>query len=417
MGLIHTDGHPITTVRIRNGKEKQMVRHHPWVFSGALDAESKKSLPDDPAIVQVEDWEGRFIAFGWYDALSHIPIRLLSWDKSKIPDATWWVDTLGASVQRRLDLFKQTHTNAFRLVHGEADFLPGLTVDLYGDRIVCIVSARVAWTHRLLFVQTLQRMLNPSVIIVWTDSSFGGIEQLKESTEYYVDGKLIDAPAPDHIHFKEHDIVYGITIGSGQKSGFFCDQRENRVSVAAYAKGRDVLDAFCYSGAFSLHALANGAKSVTSVDSSAPALAQLSQNIKLNIGKNTITEDSLSHLKAIQADVFQYLRDMDSQLYDLIILDPPKLAQTKAQVDGALRAYKDLNRLAIQKIRDGGIIATFSCSGGVSREQLRTVLAWAAKDVGREVQILETLGQALDHPIRLSFPESEYLKGYIYRVL
>lgn len=414
---MHMDGDPISVVRIRSGKEKQMVRHHPWVFSGAMDTVSKKSLPDEPSVVQVEDSEGRFIAFGWYDGLSHIPIRLLSWDHTRIPDASWWVDTLGSSVRRRMGLLRQSRTNAFRLVHGEADFIPGLTVDLYGDRIVCIVSARVAWTHRLLFVQTLQRLLNPSVIMVWTDSSFGGIEQLKETTEYYVEGNLIADPVPDRIEFVENSIVYGITIGSGQKSGFFCDQRENRLRVASYAKGRDVLDAFCYSGSFTLHALAGGAGSVTAVDSSAPALEHLSQNLTLNIARKTVPENSLARVNALQADVFQYLRDMDSQAYDMIVLDPPKLAQTKAQVEGALRAYKDLNRLAMEKIRRGGIIATFSCSGGVSREQLRTVLAWAAKDVGREVQILETLGQASDHPVRLSFPESEYLKGYLIRVL
>lgn len=410
-------GESVATVRIRRGKEKQLVRRHPWVFSGALEDSSKTTLPAEAGVVAVEDSSGRFIAYGWYDRLSHIPIRLLSWDASVLPDASWWAETITSAVQRRIHLFDRSRTNAFRLVHGEADFIPGLVVDLYADRVVCIISARVAWTFRQLIVQTLQRLLNPASILVWIDSAFGGIEQLKDGFECYVAGQVVDDPPAQEVTFLELGIVYGMTLGSGQKSGFFCDQRDNRRSVASYAQGRDVLDAFCYSGVFSLNVLARGGAHVTAVDSSAPALEQLSRNLALNISLGTVPSDVRSRISAIQADVFQYLRDMDEGLYDMMVLDPPKLAQTKGQVEGALRAYKDLNRLAMQKIRAGGLIASFSCSGGVSREQLRTVLAWAAKDARKEVQILQTLGQGADHPIRLSFPESEYLKGYIFRVL
>jgi 23S rRNA (cytosine1962-C5)-methyltransferase len=308
-------------------------------------------------------------------------------------------------------------TNTFRLVHGEADFLPGIAIDIYGSTVMCMVSARVAWDHRLVVVQTLQKLLNPLVILVSTDSAFCGVEKLQETTERYVGGILVADRQSSDVVFREHGLYYSFQPGSGQKSGFFCDQRDNRSRVAAYAKDKTVLDAFSYTGAFSFNMLAQGARSVTAVDSSAPALERLASQLELNIGKGRLPADSKDRMVVQQADVFQYLRDMRPDTFDMIVLDPPKLAHTKAQVDGALRAYKDLNRLAIQKVPRGGIVATFSCSSGVSRDMLRTAIAWAAKDARREVQILEMLGQSSDHPIRLSFPESEYLKGFIFLVL
>ena len=316
------------------------------------------------------------------------------------------MDTLRSSIRRRMTLLRHTaRTNAFRLVHGEADFLPGLAVDVFGDTVICKISARVAWDHRHLVVKALRTLLNPTRIIVSTDPAFCGIEQLKEETERYPDEQV-----PPTIRFREHGLSYLLEPGSGQKSGFFCDQRDNRVRIASYARGRTCLDACCYTGAFSLNLLRGGADSVTALDSSSFALEMLGSQASLNVLDKHIPEDSLSRLTTRQEDVFAYLRAMERDHYDLIILDPPKLAQTKAQVDGALRAYKDLNRLAIQKIRSGGIIATFSCSAAVSRDQLRMTIAWAAKDANREVQILETLGQGRTIPSAL-LSESEYLKG------
>lgn len=412
------DESPMATVRIKEGKEKQLVRHHPWVFSGAVEPSSKKTVPNRPGIVRVEDSTGSFIAYGWYDTDSHILIRLLSWNPETVPNTNWWVETLSASIQRRMHFFQTSKkTNTFRLVHGEADFLPGIAIDIYGSTIMCMISARVAWDHRLVVVQTLQKLLNPLVVLVTTDPSFCGVEKLQETTERYVGGLLVADREDTEVIFREHGLYYSFQPGTGQKSGFFCDQRDNRSRVAAYARDRSVLDAFSYTGAFSFNMLAQGARSVTAVDSSAPALERLASQLALNVGKGRLPVDSKDRLRVEQADVFQYLRDMQANSYDLIVLDPPKLAHTKAQVDGALRAYKDLNRLAIQKVTRGGIVATFSCSSGVTRDMLRTAIAWAAKDARREVQILETLGQSSDHPIRLSFPESEYLKGFIFLVL
>ncbi len=205
--------------------------------------------------------------------------------------------------------------------------------------------------------------------------------------------------------------------GKGQKSGFFCDQRENRKAIEAYCKDAVVLDGCSYTGAFILHALRSGSAWVDLIDSSATALKQSLAHVHINQDAGIIPKDSRERVNIIKADIFRQMRLIDKDKYDVIILDPPKLAPNKAQADKAAKAYKDLNRLAMEKIKNGGIIATFSCSGAISAEMLRTILAWSAQDAGVEVQILRALGQAEDHPIRLSFPESEYLNGFLIRVI
>ncbi len=409
-------------VSILEGKEKLLLRHHPWVFSGAI-AGIKGTLPPSGtgAVVRVETSIGRFIAYGWYDALSHISLHLLSWDEKTLPDAKWWFRTIRAAVLRRSFFFGERtgRTNACRLVHGEADFLPGLAIDLYAGMVRCIVSARIAWDVRKLVVDALQRLLKPSLIVVTTDSAFCGIEKMSEQTEWYRQGVLVDqltdeAPA---VRFRENGLLFNLYPGLGQKSGFFCDQRENRARVSVYAKGAAVLDAFSYNGGFTLNALRAGASQVDAVDSSESALEQLVAHVEMNIEAGKLLPESRDRVAVVKSDVFEYLREMPNKKYGLIILDPPKLARTRNQVESAEKAYKDLNRLAIQKVAPAGIVATFSCSGSISRERFQTIIAWAAKDANREVQILETLGQPSDHPIRLSFPESEYLKGFILQVI
>jgi 23S rRNA (cytosine1962-C5)-methyltransferase len=408
-------------VTIAEGKEKQLLRHHPWVFSGAIaKMEDMDVLQNGVGIVSVVTYKGAFIAYGWYDSRSHISLHLLSWDSGIVPDDSWWSRMVKESVRRRASFFQGggRRTNALRLVHGEADFIPGFAIDVYGTTIRCIVSARIAWDHRAVVVDTLLKLLKPDLVLVSTDSAFCGIEQLSETTEWYgADGVLFNPQEVAPQRFRENGLVYGIVPGRGQKSGFFCDQRENRMRVAAYAEGEAVLDAFCYTGGFSLNALRGGAVSVDAVDASESALEQLQANLKMNTASERIPADSEEKVKVCKADVFEYLRAMEDGKYGLIVLDPPKLARTRNQVEAAEKAYKDINRLAIQKVKKGGVVATFSCSGSITRERFRTIIAWAAKDAGREVQILETLGQGMDHPVRLSFPESEYLKGFILRAI
>ena len=203
----------------------------------------------------------------------------------------------------------------------------------------------------------------------------------------------------------------------GQKSGFYCDQRENRKLIERYAQGATMLDAFCYTGGFTLHALKAGASHVDMMDASEDALHQALVHIHINQDQQTIPSDSRGKVTTTCCNVFEQMRSLKENYYDLMVLDPPKLAKTKSQAETASRAYKDLNRLAMAKIKNGGIIATFSCSGAIDRETFRMILAWAAMDAGVELQILDTLGAGDDHPIRISFPESEYLKGYIVRII
>lgn len=391
------------SVVIREGREKSLLRRHPWVFSGAI-----QSFPEGEAGVRkVVASNGRFLAWGWFDGQSHIPLRLLSWDEDCKPDYDWWRLMVRQSVQRRSSFFvPDSPTNTFRIIHGEADFLPGVAADVYARSIRVIISSRPAFENRNAIVDELQSLLNPQSIVLNTDPAFCGIEKLKEVTEVYPDGAEVGETI-----VRESSIQYAVNLPGGQKSGFFCDQRENRNRFERYVKNQTVLDLCCYSGAFSLHALRGGARFVDSVDASKDALESLKKNLSLN------PDLDASRLRAEKADMFEYLRSMPRNKYSVIVLDPPKLAKTSKGLEEAKKGYKDLNRVAMEKIQDGGILVTCSCSGALTREDFRTVISWAAKDAKVEAQILETLGQSEDHPIRLAFPESEYLKVFILRVL
>ena len=404
-------------IKIKQGKEKNLLRHHPWVFSGAME---ESSIPSESGVQKVVTSEGRFIAWGVYDSESHIQLRLLSWDEDVCPDDEWWRNTIRAAILRRRPFFedKGSNTNAFRIIHGEADMLPGIAADVYGRIVRVIISARVAWNNRQLIVDTIEGILHPQMIILNTDSSFCAIEHLHEITEYYQGGqRFTPSEKMEDIRIREDGIYYGLTPGSGQKSGFYCDQRENRIRLERYVKDAVVLDGCSYTGGFTMHALRAGAKSVDAFDSSSDAVHRLLANVNMNVEMETLPSDARERVTATKADIFETLRSIARNKYDVMILDPPKLAQTIKSLDNAKKAYKDLNRMAMEKIKGNGILVTCSCSGALSREDFRTVLAWSAKDARVEAQVLETLGQAEDHPIRLSFPESEYLKVFILRII
>lgn len=407
----------MSDIVIKPGKEKNLLRHHPWVFSGAME---ESSVPSGSAVCRVVTSEGRFIAWGIYDPESHIQLRLLSWKEDVFPDEQWWKDAVRASILRRRAFFgdKASQTTAFRIIHGEADMLPGIAADVYGRIVRVIISARAAWDMRQTVVSAIEELLHPQMVILNTDASFCAIEHLHEVTEYYRQGDRFTPDSKfDDIRIRENGLYYSMTPGSGQKSGFYCDQRENRVRIENYVNGANVLDGCSYTGGFTLHALRAGARHVHAVDSSSDAVHRLLSNVNLNVELGTLDQDARDRVSAEKADIFEFLRSMPRNTYDVIILDPPKLAQTIKSLDNAKKAYKDLNRTAMEKIKDGGILVTCSCSGSLTREDFRTVLAWSAKDAGVEVQVLETLGQAQDHPVRLSFPESEYLKVFILRVM
>lgn len=456
-------------IYIKEGKEKSLLRHHPWVFTGAIDEERtrkdarlengrEETLRKDPSaefpeegkkeqsalqrsyrknsetqgviartgVHKVADKNGRFIAWGYYDEESHIVLRLLSWDENDMPDGAWWERKTSESISKRAHFFSSDDTNAFRIIHGEADYLPGVAADVYGALVRVVISARMAFFNREHIVSAIQKRISPELIILNTDAAFCGIEKLKEITEYYKSGERFYPDAAfEPIQIKESGIYYTFTPGTGQKSGFYCDQRENRnvfekyvrMSVSSSDRKPIVLDACSYTGAFTLHALRAGAERVDAVDVSEAAIECLMRNVKLNIREGVLPENAFSRITTEKADVFAKLRTIPSDLYDLIILDPPKLAKTVKNLEEAKKGYKDLNRLAMQKIKNGGVLFTCSCSGALKWDDFRTVIGWAAKDAGVEVQILEALSQKEDHPVRLSFPESEYLKVYALRIL
>ncbi|HCN82480.1 MAG TPA: class I SAM-dependent rRNA methyltransferase [Sphingobacteriaceae bacterium] len=391
-------------VRLKKGKEKAVRQLHPWVFSGAI--ENIKGKPDNGDIVILTDHESKFMGYGFYNNQSRVAVRLLEWDENKVVDEEWWRSRIRKAVEARSELLSSSETNTCRLIFSEADFLPGLIVDKYNDFLSVQLLTSGIDNIKDILLDELNNLLKPSGIFDRSDASSRSHEGLNASF-----GKLYGIDPPEFVTIKENGIKYDVNIAEGQKSGFYCDQRDNRKMVAQYAKGKRVLDCFCYSGGFTLNALKNGASEVISLDSSTLALDTLKQNIALN------NMDKM-HQKSIQSDVNKQLRIFreEEQKFDLIILDPPKYAPSRSALMKASRAYKDLNRLAISLLNDGGLLATFSCSGAVDIASFKQILAWAALDAGREVQFIHQFSQPEDHPVRSSFPEGEYLKGLLCRV-
>jgi 23S rRNA (cytosine1962-C5)-methyltransferase len=389
---------------LKKGKEKAAILRHPWIFSGALD--KIKGKPANGEIVAVWSASQEFLAYGYFNDQSRVALRLMEWDQSVTIDEAWYTQKLEKAIASRA-LLLNDNTNTCRLVFSEADLLPGLIIDKYADFLsVQILSAGIENAKETI-INILRSLLNPKGIFDKSDAGARKHENL-EPTQ----GLLWGEEPPEFIEVKENGVVYHINIADGQKSGFYCDQRDNREILAAYTKGKRVLDCFCYSGGFTLNSLKAGASHVTSVDSSALAIETLKHNLALN-------GFSADKQTSVQSDVNKQLRVFkeENQKFDVIVLDPPKYAPSRSALDRAARAYKDLNRLGMLLLEPGGILATYSCSGAVDMETFKQIIAWAALDAGREVQILKQFHQPEDHPIRMSFPEGEYLKGLLLRVL
>jgi len=391
--------------RLKKGKEKAVKQLHPWVFSGAI--ESIKGKPVNGEIITVTDANGTFLAKGFYNNQSRVAVRLLEWDNEVELNEAWWRNRVANAVKARKSLLNTKDTNVCRIVFSEADYLPGLIVDKYADYLsVQIHSAGIEHVKSVL-LDELQKQLNPKGIFDRSDTSARAHEGL-ESSHGILSG---DAP-PEYVEVRENGIKYLINISEGQKSGFFCDQRNNREIVAEHSAGKRVLDCFSYSGGFSLNALNSGASAVISIDSSVLAIETLNKNIELN-------GFDKSKQQSIQSDVNKQLRNLreNDEKFDIVILDPPKYAPTRSSLDKASRAYKDLNRVGMSLLNSGGLLATFSCSGAVDINHFKQILAWAALDAGKEIQFIYQFCQPEDHPIRASFPEGEYLKGLLCRIM
>lgn len=399
-------------VRLKQNRERSLLHRHPWVFSGAV--ESVDGEPTAGEVVTVVGADGTFLGRGYYNGRSNMRVRILEWREDVEVDACWWKERIASAIARRGDPAlllnapeASATTNAYRLVHAEADLLPGLIVDRYADFVV--VQFLTAGTERVrdVVVNALDEQLSPSGILDRSDADTRKKEGLQPATGL-ISGRSPDGP----VEVLENGFRFLVDFSTGQKTGFYLDQRDNRTAVSRYAAGRRVLDAFSYTGAFSVYAAKAGAAGVTLVESSGTAIELARQNLKLNGVDDTQVEMQ-------QADVFEALRkyrDAGAR-FDMVILDPPKFARTKVQAEKAMRGYKDINLLAMKLLTPGGILASFSCSGGVDIEAFTLAVSWAGLDADRDVQVLQRLGQPADHPVLASFPESEYLKGLICRIV
>jgi 23S rRNA (cytosine1962-C5)-methyltransferase len=385
---------------LKAGREKSLKRRHPWVFSGAVAKVQGQPAPGET--VGVWSATGEFLAVAAYSPQSQIVARVWDWEDRAIDGAFFSERLRRAVAQRRAPL--DADTNANRLVHGESDGLPGVVADRYGDTVVLQLTSAGAERWREAIADALLEVSGASRIWERSDAEVRALEGLAPVT-----AALRGAREPTRIAITENGLKFEIDLEHGHKTGFYLDQRDNRRRVRTLARGRDVLDGFCYSGGFALNALAGGAKSVTAVDSSADALALARSNAELN---------KLAQPEWLEGDVFQLLRRFRDQgrNFDLVVLDPPKFAPTAAHAEKAARAYKDINLLAFKLLRPGGLLVTFSCSGGVSADLFQKIIAGAALDAGADAQIIERLGPGADHPVALNFPEGDYLKGLVCRI-
>jgi len=379
------------------------LRRHPWIFSGAV-----ARLDGNPASGETVDLltaDGQFLARAAFSPSSQIRARVWTFDAAEAVDLDFFRRRIQCAISARQALFPDflSSFSALRLIHAESDGLPGLIVDRYADVLVLqsLTAGTEYWKETI--ADLLLEATGLAKIYERSDADVRELEGLPPKV-----GPLRGVPPPFQITILENDLKFIVNLETGHKTGFYLDQRLNRRRLRTLAEGREVLDCFCYTGGFTLNALAGGAKSVLSVDASADALTLCSENVVLNalpVDRHT----------TLEGDVFQLLRKFrdEARSFDLIILDPPKFAPTAAQAGKAARGYKDINLLAFKLLRPGGILFTFSCSGGIDTALFQKIIASAALDAGVEAQIVEQLSQSSDHPVALNFPEGAYLKGLI----
>jgi 23S rRNA (cytosine1962-C5)-methyltransferase len=389
-------------VRLKGGRDKSLRHRHPWVYSGAI--ERAPGAPGAGDIVDVIDSRGTLIGRGYYNDASRISVRMLTWNDTPVDDELWR-SRIHAAVRRRDAILAGGLTNGCRLVHAEADFLPGLIVDRYADVVVVQFLTAGIERVRQAILDAIVEAAQPEGVFERSDTA----SRVREGLVAAVG--VIHGTVPPVVELLENGLRFQVNVESGQKTGFYLDQRDNRAAIAQFARAGNVLDAFSHTGAFGIYAARAGARSVTMLDSSAASLAIARANVERNPHDNCTFD-------IVTADVFEHLRSLrdKDQRFDLIVLDPPRFATNRHQLDAALRAYKDVNRVALEVLAPGGVLATFSCSQAVDAAAFTTAIAWAALDAGRDLQIIQRLGQGADHPVLASFPESEYLKGIIGRV-
>jgi 23S rRNA (cytosine1962-C5)-methyltransferase len=395
----------MATLTLHPGKEKSVLRRHPWLFSGSIAQLDGRARPGDT--VDVVSYQGRPLARAAWSPASQIRARIWSFDADETIDHAFFKRRVAASVARRAALPELAGQQGLRLIHAESDGLPGVIADRYGDTVVVQLTTAGADKWRAAIADSLQKATGCARIYERSDVEVRSLEGLEPVT-----GWLHGTESDDELVIEENGVNMAVDFLAGHKTGFYLDQRENRRRVAELATDRRVLNCFCYTAGFSLQALAGGAREVVSMDSSGPALATARHNLALNPRLDS------SRATWLEADVFAELRNMRGagESYDLIVLDPPKFAHTAAHAERAARAYKDINLSALRLLAPGGFLMTYSCSGGISPELFQKIVAGAALDAGRTARIVQRLQGAADHPVDLAFPEGEYLKGLLLQV-
>ena len=396
------NGPPVLT--LKPGREKSVRSLHPWIFSGAV--ERVEGNPGSGDTVEVRSAAGDWLCRASYSPQSNMRARVWTWDAQEIVDEDFFKRRIQNAVELRRELHLEQMTGMYRLIHAESDGLPGLIVDRYNQMLVVqfLTAGAEAWQDAI--QQVLANLEGVSCIYERSDADVRALEGLPVRS-----GLRCGQLPPQPMIIAENGLQFMVDVTAGHKTGFYLDQRENRQVFREMCASKDVLNCFSYSGAFGVYALAGDARSVANIDSSADALALARQNLALN----GFEPDAHTF---IEGDVFQVLRLFRDQgrSFDIIVLDPPKFAPTAAQAERAARGYKDINLLAFKLLRPGGLLFTFSCSGGVSMDLFQKIVAGAALDAGVQAAVLRKMSAGPDHPIRLSFPEGSYLKGLVCRV-
>lgn len=391
-------------LRLRRGKEESLDRFHPWVFSGALiEMPAADAGIEEGDVVTVQAFDGRIIGTGHFQ-IGSIAVRMLSFDAEEI-GADFYRRRLREAFRLREALgLRRADNDAFRLVHGEGDFLPGLVVDLYGDTAVLQAHSPGMHFARNIIAQELVEIPGAGIKNVYykSETTLPYKAHLDPQNDYIIGSYTSNIAV-------ENGLKFNIDWLRGQKTGFFVDQRDNRSLLGHFSAGRRVLNMFCYTGGFSVYALAGGAAMVHSVDSSSKAIKLTDANVELNFPEDT-------RHRSFAEDAFKFLDNMERDAYDLVILDPPAFAKHRSALRNALRGYQRLNARAFEKISSGGILFTFSCSQAVTKEQFRLAVFSAAAQTGRNIRILHQLTQPADHPVNIYHPEGEYLKGLVLYV-